>query len=509
MNWRQLLRNIGSNWLGYFVTVTIGFFLAPFVVHRLGDTQYGIWTLVLSLTGYFGLLDLGIRSSVGRFVARYISLDDSSKVNEIVSSAMFILSGGSALGLIAILGLQYFFDGFRIDPSFAGPARAALFIAGLNVVIALPLGVFSSVLVALERFDVITAISVAGALTRASLVICLLSLNYGLLALAVVTIAVSLAESSGMVLCAKHFYPALAPRRRFIRVTAAKELLGFGLYRFVWIVANQLIFYTDSVVIGLFLGAGAITYYSIAGSLVNYARNIVSLATDTLYPAAARLDTKRDLEGLRDLQVFGTSVAILVGFPICAVLIFLGKQFITLWMGQQYSISARYLVVLMIPQVASMSQYTSALILAAMARHRVLAYIVICEALANLILSIILVRKFGLIGVAWGTTIPHLISSLFLVPGYTLRTLHMPVLSYVKRGIVRPVLCAVPTAALCYGLSLYVDRPSWALFVAELLAVVAVAAALSCAVCLTSSQREALISRVQLLLRRETVVNEA
>ena len=77
---RRVLRNIFSNWTGYFVTVVVGFFLAPFVLHHLGNTGYGVWTLVLSLTGYFGLLDLGIRSSVGRFVARYVALADEDQV---------------------------------------------------------------------------------------------------------------------------------------------------------------------------------------------------------------------------------------------------------------------------------------------------------------------------------------------------------------------------------------------------------------------------------------------
>ena len=56
---RRLLRNIASNWAGYVVQVAVGFFLTPFVVHSLGETQYGVWTLVVGVTGYYGLLDLG------------------------------------------------------------------------------------------------------------------------------------------------------------------------------------------------------------------------------------------------------------------------------------------------------------------------------------------------------------------------------------------------------------------------------------------------------------------
>src|SRR5262249_49102474 len=85
--WSRILRNVLSNWTSYVVTALVGFGLTPVVVHSLGNTGYGLWTLVVSMTGYFGLLDLGIRSSVGRFVTRYIALKDDEGANRIVSTA--------------------------------------------------------------------------------------------------------------------------------------------------------------------------------------------------------------------------------------------------------------------------------------------------------------------------------------------------------------------------------------------------------------------------------------
>src|SRR5687767_14498774 len=106
-----------SNWTSYLVTAAVGFVLAPVIVHSLGDTGYGLWTLVLAMTGYFGLLDLGIRSSVGRFVTRYMALDDERSVNRTVSTAFVILGLGGVLAFLATLGITVFlFDSFRIEP---------------------------------------------------------------------------------------------------------------------------------------------------------------------------------------------------------------------------------------------------------------------------------------------------------------------------------------------------------------------------------------------------------
>ena len=99
-----ILRNILSNWTSYLVTAAVGFLLAPVVVHSLGNTGYGLWTLVLSMTGYFGLLDLGIRSSVGRFVTRYLALNDEESVNRTVSTAFVRARGSPACSRLLATG---------------------------------------------------------------------------------------------------------------------------------------------------------------------------------------------------------------------------------------------------------------------------------------------------------------------------------------------------------------------------------------------------------------------
>ena len=63
--------NVLTNWAAIFLGMAITFVLSPFVVHQLGDTRYGLWAVVGSLVGYLGLLDLGIRVGVTRFVARH------------------------------------------------------------------------------------------------------------------------------------------------------------------------------------------------------------------------------------------------------------------------------------------------------------------------------------------------------------------------------------------------------------------------------------------------------
>src|SRR5690348_15313973 len=115
MQSRKVVRNIFSSWGGYAVTLFVGFWLAPFVLHHLGKEGYGIWTLVISLTGYFGILDLGLRSSVGRFVARYMVLNDPENVNRTISTSLVMLSGAGLLALLATAVLIFNFTIFKVD----------------------------------------------------------------------------------------------------------------------------------------------------------------------------------------------------------------------------------------------------------------------------------------------------------------------------------------------------------------------------------------------------------
>lgn len=491
------------------LAMVVMFFLTPFIVHRLGNTNYGIWTLIVSLTGYFGMLDLGIRSTVGRYVARYVGLDDPVNVNRTVSSAFVILGSSGLLALVGVLVTSLLLGKFHVDSQLQPIARTALLLAGINICVGLPLGVFSALLTALERFDIVNSVAVAGWLIRAALILVCLRLGYGLIALALITLGVGMLEYVAIICIAKRLYRPLRLNWRSVDRHMCRELATFGAFRFIWIIANQLIFYTDDLVIGVFLNAGAITYFTIGGSLINYGRNIVCRVTDTLGPSAAGMDARRDIAGLQKLLIVGTQITLVIALPLCLGFVFLGKQFIALWMGKGYGASVTVLLVLTIPQICSMPQYVSSMILTSMAKHRVLAYVSLANGLANLALSIFLVRKIGLIGVAWGTVVPELISAGLIIPIYMLRMVNLNAGEFLRRAYLRPLLSAIPIAALGYAFSVGVESPSWLVFAAEVMAMCVVFGVMSFFICLDASQRAMAVTKIWGVFHREPVVNEA
>src|ERR1700730_3730695 len=104
----QILKNISSSWFALGANILMGVFLSPFILHRLGDTAFGIWVLIFSVTGYYGIFDFGIRSSIIRYVSKYTATQDIEEVSRLINSAMFTYTAVGALSmLITLVGCVY------------------------------------------------------------------------------------------------------------------------------------------------------------------------------------------------------------------------------------------------------------------------------------------------------------------------------------------------------------------------------------------------------------------
>src|SRR2546429_545247 len=149
----QILRNVGSSWSALGVNVLVGIFLSPYILHRLGDEAFGLWILIFSVTGYYGIFDLGIRSSVVRYVAKYSAIEEYDDLNRLLNTAMFSYSaiGAVAMG-ITLVAAYYLNSIFRVPVDFVSTARLLLIMLGTSVSLGFPLGVFSGTLEGLQRF---------------------------------------------------------------------------------------------------------------------------------------------------------------------------------------------------------------------------------------------------------------------------------------------------------------------------------------------------------------------
>jgi len=469
---RRIAQNVLSNWFALAVTTLVGFFLSPFVVHHLGNVVYGVWVIIGSLVSYMGLLDLGLRGAVTRFVSKGAAQQNDVEASQAVSGALWIrLWISLAIVAAGLLLSAVFHRIFTIPVELQHPARVALLITAITVAINLWCGVFGGVLVALHRYDLTSSVSILQTVARATGMVFLLRSGHGILALAMWDLCTWVIANSVTVVLCFHVYPRLkVVFGRPDKVTLHK-LWNYSVYAFVINIAIQVVYYTDNMVVGAFLSPAAVTLYAIGGLVINYARQIVSSMTTTFTPLASTYEASGNVESLRRLAIHGTRAALLISLPIEVALFFRGHTFIRLWMGDQYAqVSGNVMQILLLSVVLASANTTSAGIVYGMEKHKRTAWWASGEAVANLVLSISLVRYIGIYGVAWGTTIPSVFIELLLWPRFIAKLVDIPVRTYLWQTWVRPAVTVVPFALACALAERYWPARNLAIFFLQIAA---------------------------------------
>ena len=442
----RALKNVASSWTGLAVNIAVGFFLSPYILHHLGDEAFGLWVLIFSLTGYYGLFDFGIRSSLIRYVSKFQAIGDKEQLARIINTSLFSYSClGFFLLVPTVLGSFYVDRFFKIPAVFASDARILFFMVGLSLALGFPLGVAGGILEGLQSFYLLNWTNIVSTLTRAALIIVALRHGYGLLTVALITMTLPLITSAARAVIAQRLLP-IPYGWRYIDRIAFRQVANYGSVTFMIIVAARLRFKTDAVIIGTFLSASAITYFSIGSRLVDYAGEVVSSMAQIFTPMSSHFHAAGDYGRLRQIFMAGNRACALVMFPICVALVAAGKSVIEAWVGSRYVSSYTVLLILLIPATLYNAQSTSNRILFGMSMHKSLAIIVLMEGIANVILSIVLVRPYGIVGDAIGTAIPLLCTAIFFLPRHLCRQLGVPLRHFLWESYFYPAVLCIPMA---------------------------------------------------------------
>jgi O-antigen/teichoic acid export membrane protein len=165
---------------------------------------------------------------------------------------------------------------------------------------------------------------------------------------------------------------------------------------------------------------------------------------------SSQSQAKGDLDALRKIFVLGNRACAFIILPITAILTILGRSIIEAWVGPKYvATSYPVLLVLLYPTSLMLAQSASGRTLWGLAKHRTWAYVTVAEGIANLILSIILVRPYGIMGDAIGTAIPLSCSMILFLPRHMCRLLGINIRTYLYRAFALPLgLCSPLVAVL-------------------------------------------------------------
>jgi O-antigen/teichoic acid export membrane protein len=451
---RQIIKNVGSTWFSLGCDVLVGLLLSPIILHWLGDTAFGIWVLIFSITGYYGLFDLGIRSSVVRYVSKFTATDDKEDLAKLVNTALFTYSCIGALSLLVTAFLSFYVDHiFKIPPELHSEARWLLIIVGASVGIGFPLGVVGGYLDGLQRFYVNNWANIGGDAARLVLILYAIHKGRGLLTIAAITVGAPLAISMLRAVVAYRIHPVPFGFKYLDRATL-RTIINYSSTTLIIMVATQLKFKSDNVVIATMISAAAVTYFSIGARIVSYGQQVVMALAQNFLPIASQSEATGNMDRLRKVFVAGNRFCAFTALPITAVLLVLGRSVIEVWVGKKYvATSYPILVILILSANLMWCQAASGRVLFGISKHRTWAYVTLSEGIVNLLLSITLVHYFqragrgaffGIYGDALGTAIPLACTMTLFMPWHLCHQLGIRMRTYLREAYTLPLLITVP-----------------------------------------------------------------
>lgn len=456
----SLVINAISNWTTLGVNVVIGFLLTPFIISHLGQNRYGIWTLIASFIGYYGLLNLGVRSAITRYVARYAGQGDEKRLNETASTAMamFICTGALVIAASFLLAAPAatFFD---VAPEHSDDFKAVFWILGLAIGLSFPGNVFSAIIIAHERYVPANFARITTVLLQTGLTVVMLLRGKGLLGVAYANLISSATGIGVNFLLYRHFTPQLRMILAAVKWRVLRMLVVYGGVTTVIAIADVMRMNLDSFVIGKWVGMAEVGVYGIAALLIRYMVRLVSASMVVLTPRFAALDGAKERAKLQDLFLRSLSISALLAFGAGMLAIVFGGRFITFWVGEDFAKSIVILQILAISFAFALSQNPGIGLMYALNKHHFFAIATIIEAIANLILSILLVSKYGIIGVAMGTAVPMLIVKVFVQPIYVARIANVSIWNYIKCIIIPATLGGFMIyLAYSMGIVIFLDK---------------------------------------------------
>jgi len=473
---RIYVRNLAANWFGYGANLVVMFFISPFVVHSLGDVRYGVWSLLMSLTGYLGLVEIGTRAGLGRYINYYLGRGDIPKANGIINTALAIFAVVGVLLLVVASGLGAFLGMIftKIPEAFVPGARIVLLLVALNLWLSFIQAAFRQILTAFERFDLInaTAVMVLGLRTAGTVVA--LTNGGGITSLALVHVGSSLVAVVATAILARRTFPELRLSKSGASGERFRELFGFSIWAFVGNIAMNLLWWTDATVITILLGPAMVTFYSIPLMLVHYGRGVVGQFATILGPHTIKASSVGDFRELRDILRWGSKVNMLLAIPMFAGMIFFGGQFIELWMGRRYSASGPILMLLAIPQLVVQATRAGWGIINGLGYVRFAATMALVQGLINLGLTLLFVMAMGLglQGVALGTMVPMVVFNV-VMGGFVLRWIRYPAREFISDNVLRYIYCTMAFSLICYLAGLLPVASNWPSFVLKVAAALA------------------------------------
>jgi len=428
----------------------ISFIASPIILKLTSQTLYGFWITIISILGYLALTDLGLGMSLVRLVVNHNLKGNSKALNDIINTTFFTFCGIGMLFLIIGISIStYLPSWFEIPQEELLLVLSTYRVAIISGALALPLSVFSSIIVGFQKMSVLNISTNIISIVGVILSIILLYLGIGLVALPLASLFTIIVGGIVNFFYSRKYFPGLKLDISAFNRADLKELFSIGGYFQLGRVSNTVALSSDNIIISGALGSGYVTPYAFTSKLpIMFSVTLASKLPNAIFPAMTDLFANNEIDKLKQIYKRLTFFAVRFAFFVGAFVYILNPQFIKLWVGQEnYGGDLLNFIFVLFVIFDVIYRTTTAIVFASgdLKNYSIAASL---EAILNITLSLILVGPFGLVGIVLGTLISKLLTTGFYTPYWVCRKLGLRLNHLVKKSIIPPIILSVPSICI-------------------------------------------------------------
>lgn len=396
------------SYAGEIVKILVNLIYTPIMLRLLGQSEYGLYQLVYSVVSYLSLLSLGFGSSYLRFYSRYKAQKDENGVAKLNGMFMIIFCSISVIcvlcGSVMIGNIRGIF-GTGLTNAEYETARILMGMLIINLAMTFPNSVFNCSITANEKFLFQKFLILLQNIFSPFLTLPLLIMGYGSVGMVSVTTFLTF-----VLLLSNIFYcfKKLHIRFEFKKFQAGllKEMWVFTFFIFLNQIIDQVNWSVDKFLLGRFAGTTAVAVYGVGGQINTMYQQFSTSISNVFVPKVNRIVAEsNDNNQLTKLFARVGRIQFIVLDLILSGFIFFGYPFVKMWAGEEYGASYAVAILLIVSVTVPLVQNLGIEIQRAKNMHKVRSIVYLFIAIANVFVSIPLIKLMGPAGAALGTAI--------------------------------------------------------------------------------------------------------
>ncbi|ASM37286.1 oligosaccharide flippase family protein [Campylobacter sputorum] len=390
-------------YINIFLNTVVMLFFTPFVIRVLGQSEFGLYSLALSIINYLLILDFGFGNAVIVFTSKFLAKKEAEKQKILYGTVFSVYLAMSFLaiiiGLIFHSKIEYIFSN-SMTLSEIETLKTLVLILIFNVAVTLPCNIFTSILNAYEKFIFIRLISILRTIITPFVLVTLLLLGYKSVTMILAITLLNMLYFLVIIIYYKKHIKISINIFKF-KFSVLKIVASYSIFIFIEMVVYQLNWNSGQFILALNLGTSEVSIYSIAVLIGSTFMILSSAVSSVLLPKMSSMEAQNSSSEAftEEMIKVGRLQAYIILLILTGFILF-GKEFIRVWAGKAY-LDAYYLsIIILIPLSIPLVQNLAISILQAKNLYYLRAGTTAIAALLNLIVALILVRIYGYFGIA-------------------------------------------------------------------------------------------------------------